>query len=271
MNLLPEALRYAERGWAVFPLTGKVPRTPRGVLDATTNAVTISEWWERWPDAGIGLACGGASGVWVLDLDGQEAADRFVALQVEHGDIPKTAAVRTGRGWHLYFASPSTGEEIRNSASRVAPGIDVRGTGGYVVLPPSLHPSGIRYEWLPGRGPDAVRGAPFWLVRLTGKKPSERTGDVHTLPRIPMGGGMRARYVMRAIESECVELAKTPEGARNDRLNLAAFAVARFVASGDFDRIGAMKMLTLAARYCGLSEQEAEATILSAFKARGVR
>lgn len=270
--VLEAARAYMAMGWAVFPVDGKVPATRHGVKDASTEERLARIWFERHPDRGVALATGRPSGVWALDLDTQEAVERLVELQREHGELPRTVASRTRKGYHLLFRMPAEGD-VRNSASRVAEGIDVRGTGGYVVLPPSRHPTGTRYRWHPGRGPDELRPAhaPSWLLSLVQPDPEP------SRPEIPSGSGLptdrphRPEYVRAAIEEECLELARTPEGRRNDRLNEAAFSLGRFVATGEADAARLADALTLAARQAGLGRREIRKTIDSAFKARGVR
>ena len=80
-----------------------------------------------------------------MDVDGLDAEVELRRLEAKHGNLPATVEVITTRGRHLYFQTPET--SVRNSAGKVAPGIDVRGDGGYVLAPPSIHPSGRRYEW----------------------------------------------------------------------------------------------------------------------------
>ena len=89
------------RGWAVFPVKGKIPATSHGVLDASTEERLASIWFERHPRRGYAIATGGPSGVWVLDLDGPEAVQRFAELQQEHGAIGNGVASKTARGSHL--------------------------------------------------------------------------------------------------------------------------------------------------------------------------
>lgn len=165
--MLDAAIQSIDRGWSVFPVKGKIPITANGLNDASRDMQKASAWWERYPDRGIGLATGKVSGVWVLDLDGEEAVEALIALQEREGQLPKTVAAKTGRGTHLYWRMPA-GADVRNSAGKVAKGIDVRGTGGYVVIPPSPHPSGTKYEWLKGRSPDEcpIANAPDWLLEL---------------------------------------------------------------------------------------------------------
>lgn len=168
--MLEAALEYAGKGFAVFPCQPR-DKNPlphfRGFKDATSNPATIRRFW-RVTDRNIGIATGAISGFWILDIDpgGEYHIRRFEA---EHGVLPATRAVCTGRGGrHLWFKY--TGP-MRNSAGRVAPHVDVRGDGGYCIAPRSIHENGRRYEWL--GDPDAdLAIAPDWLVALTRKKPT---------------------------------------------------------------------------------------------------
>lgn len=185
------ALKAMARGWAVFPVKGKIPATTKGVLDASTEERLAAIWFERHPDRGMAVATGEPSGVWVLDLDGPEAVQRFGDLQEKHGAlIEKGVASKTARGYHLFFRMPAEGE-IRNSASKVAEGIDVRGTGGYVVAPPSPHPEGEAYRWVCGRGPDEtpLTEAPTWLLDMVRASTNGRHEPAGPIPeRISEGG-----------------------------------------------------------------------------------
>lgn len=182
------AIAAMDRGWPVFPVSGKKPATANGLHDASCDYGKLHGWWGLHPERGIGVPTGEPSGVWVLDLDGDEGRASVKDLQREHGSLPETVVTRTRRGWHVYFTMPD-GVEIRNSAGKVAPGIDVRGTGGYVVIPPSPHPSGERYRWADGRSPEEIKPArpPAWLVELV---TAERSGADPAPPvgeKIPSG------------------------------------------------------------------------------------
>lgn len=183
------ALEYMARGWAVFPVDGKVPATTNGLHDASTEERLADIWYNKWPQRGVALATGRTSGVWVLDLDGPEGKEAFADLQREHGDLPKTVVAKTGGGWHLYWQMPED-RDVRNSASKVAKHVDVRGTGGYVVLPPSPHPDGGQYRWVEGRSPDdvPVAPAPQWLVDLVAPEEEARPAPAGEIPdEIPEG------------------------------------------------------------------------------------
>ncbi|UWQ17074.1 DUF927 domain-containing protein [Jannaschia sp. M317] len=105
-------------------------------------------------------------GLIVFDLDGPEGLAAWQALQREHGPVPKTWASRTGSGGY-HFIFRATGVDIRNTASAIAPGVDVRGKNGQIVVSPSFHPNGRPYDWREGRAPweCEVADAPEWLVK----------------------------------------------------------------------------------------------------------
>jgi lambda repressor-like predicted transcriptional regulator len=135
--LLDVALDYAEQGWRVLALVAnkKIPINdrdlqPNGSLSATADADHIRELWEKYPDANIGVATGEASGLTVIDLDGQEAQ---LALDAAGLTIPATYMVRTRKGYHLYLQYD---QDVRQTA-RILDMVDIRNDGGYVVAPPS--------------------------------------------------------------------------------------------------------------------------------------
>lgn len=149
----------------VFPVRqDKTPFTLNGFKDATRDAATVARWWRNHPDAGIGVPTGSASGWLALDIDPRHGGDvALTELLEQYGPLPDTLAARTGGGGqHLIFAYPASAE-VRNSAGKLGEGIDVRGEGGYIVVAPSLHASGRRYEWLNDHSPAPV---PDWLLEL---------------------------------------------------------------------------------------------------------
>jgi hypothetical protein len=144
-GLCASALWYASKGLHVFPVQagGKQPYPgTHGCKDATTDQDQIRAWWTRWPDANIGIATGHL--VDVIDIDGPPAGIKsWGRLKIEHKLPPILGKVSTPRpgGNHLYV--PATG---RGNGAKVAPGIDYRGLGGYVVAPPSRTDVG-HYVW----------------------------------------------------------------------------------------------------------------------------
>jgi len=143
------ALAYAGRGVPVFPCEpgAKRPLTRNGHWDATTDRRTIERWWGRQPCANIGLPTGKKSGIVVLDVDVEDGGlESLARLERAVAPVPKTARTRTGGGGvHVFFRYPGT-TEIRNSAGLLGPGLDVRGEGGYVLVPPSRTRG--PYEWV---------------------------------------------------------------------------------------------------------------------------
>lgn len=162
--LLAAALGYAGRGWAVLPLhhptssgcscgrgdcrtPAKHPRNTHGVTEATKEPARIRLWWRRWPQANVAIATGAISGLVVVDVDPRHGGDESIhALEAKHGVAPTLEVATGGGGRHLYFRHP--GGLVTNKVG-VAPGVDVRGDGGYVVAPPSIHMSGQAYRWSP--------------------------------------------------------------------------------------------------------------------------
>ena len=177
-RLLDSALWYAHHGWAVFPCQpgGKAPLTTHGCKDATTDPAIIKEWWQRWPNANVAIATGRGSGIVVLDVDpDHDGDDSLAALLAEHGSLPDTPEVLSGGGGrHLYFKMPA-GVEVKNAVAIAGwHGLDFRAEGGYVIAPPSLHPSGTPYTWETSSRPESTPLAemPPWLVALVAEKPS---------------------------------------------------------------------------------------------------
>ena len=157
--LLETALSLAARGLHVFPCKprAKEPAVWNGLRAATTDQNTIRGWW-RSRDLNIGLATGKPSGIFVVDID---AEAELAKLKSRHGILPRTIESITTKGRHIYFLWP--GRRIPNSASKIAPGIDVRSDGGYVLAPPSIHPSGKLYEWK-ANSANGFAVAPDWII-----------------------------------------------------------------------------------------------------------
>jgi hypothetical protein len=180
-TMLAAALRYAKRGFPVFPVhnvrngvcscgkkscehPGNHPRTKHGFKDATVDSERIAQWWTMWQDANIGIPTGPASGLLFLDIDPRNKGDEsWESLVAKHGQPPDTAEQVTGGGGrHIAFRDPGV-----PVPKELAPGIDIKSTGGYIVVAPSIHATGRRYEW------DGIQGAkalldpapvPTWLL-----------------------------------------------------------------------------------------------------------
>ena len=154
-NMKEWALHYAEMGLAVFPLAcrDKVPAVVDGCKAATTERTTIERWWDKNPQYNIGIATGNkSSGLVVIDLDvdknkGIDGYDVLRDWQNKHGKLPETWQSITGRGGYHYFYKDAI---VHSNRVGLYEGVDIRGEGGYIVAPSSVHPNGNIYEWEQG-------------------------------------------------------------------------------------------------------------------------
>lgn len=164
-SIVEAALSYASRGWHVTPLRGKVPFLERWPEKASTDVDTIHGWFHEFPNSNVGIVTGGKSGIFVLDVDGDTGEASLRDLETINGKLPPTYEVETSRGRHLYFQQP-TGTRTKSSASGPEIGfkLDVRGDGGQVVAPPSIHPE-TKKQYKVLRNIDPAR-APQWLFDL---------------------------------------------------------------------------------------------------------
>lgn len=169
--VLKAALEYTRRGWSVLPLKAQGKRPLVGWEEFQRRRADEAEvrlWFESFPRANVGIVTGAISGLVVLDIDpGHGGDDSLAELEKAHDVLPNSIEVLTGGGGrHVYFRHP--GAIVRNQAG-LAPGIDLRGDGGYVVAPPSIHPSGREYRFEVSHHPDETPLAeiPAWLLGLT--------------------------------------------------------------------------------------------------------
>lgn len=163
-DILTAALSYAVHGWAVLPIQpcGKPPMgklVPKGLLNATIDPTLLKYWWISEPRANVGIRTGAISGLVVLDIDPRNGGEASLSKWERHwGRMPATLEVLTGGGGrHLFFLHP--GGHL--SSKPIVPGLDLKADGGYVVAPPSRHPSGKLYEWKQGAGLEDLVLAPL--------------------------------------------------------------------------------------------------------------
>jgi hypothetical protein len=252
---LEAALDLTQFGFKVFPLLPgeKIPAVPksdggRGCLDATDDEYIIEAWARRFPKANIGIACGLPSGIIVIDLDPRNGSDASLRKLAERKQtFPPTVTVRTANGGvHLYYAlEPS----LKNSKSVLAPGIDVKTSGGYVVAPPSELHGGKPYSWINSPLGDRFPRLPQWAAHALKPKPvAQASYDRKDAPKdiAPL-----ANFVSRI-----------GEGSRNKSLYWAACRAAE---SGLLTQ-QARAALIEAAKAAGLPDTEVIKTIESARK-----
>ena len=293
---LDAALDYAARGWPVLPCSprDKRPLVPRDVVDgkpvaksgglskASCDAQTVRDWWDRWPDALIGVATGVKAGIFVVDFDPRidpETGEEFTLERLKAETeaqigcpLPASLAVRTPSGGvHVYYRMPE-GEPIRNRGS-LPKHVDVRGEGGYVVAPPGVNSAGGAYRWLRGASDAPIADAPQALIeqlRPANATRPRKASKPHGSPA-PVGDGGSAieSYALAALDAECAAIAKAGSGGRQDALNRAAFNVAQLVAAGALPEASARAAIEdAAASNPGRdSEAQLQATIASGWAA----
>lgn len=268
------ALSYASAGIPVFPCratdeatddydleTGelitfkaKTPLLSNGFKGATKNMPLIGRMWAKFPGAMVGIPTGEQLGAWVLDVDVHKDEDgntvngyeTLAALEAKHGELPATATAKTaGGGEHRYFNYVAG---VRNRGGLGA-GLDVRGSGGYVIAPGSMTTDGREYSWLDYDGPGLppMADAPEWLLSLVLPRHQVQAANDYRYE-----AGENDAYVERAIQLELEETASVPMGAgRNNRLNQAAYALGTFVGAGALAEMEARALLQDVARGWG--------------------
>jgi hypothetical protein len=231
--LLETALVYVRAGLAIFPLHPRsktpfrkarpesrdsghlcaAPLHQHGFKDATTDPVVIEAWWRAHPSANIGFAAG--RGLDVLDVDGDEGETSLANLASRRWPLPATSEARTGRpggGRHLYFRSAGW----PNTSRRLGPKLDTRGLGGFVLLPPSVHPSGAIYTWTNVSKPAP---APAWLTALLHRAPEPAAAP--STPRV------RSTDEMAPMERASAYLLRMPAAISSQGGHLALWGAAR--------------------------------------------
>src|SRR5712692_2255941 len=200
------AISYAQSGWPVFPLTGKVPfKDSQGYKDATTDPQTIETLWAHHPTANIGLATGERSGIIVLDIDPPDGHFRLKELQNTYTPLPDTRRSRTAnKGLHHFFQYPIDGNTYQNAVGLAGhEGVDIRANGGYVVLPPSKLYGKLFYTW--GNPETPIAPLPDWLRNIMREERTQRES-------IPQG----LRFARSPGEKWLAQaVAKAREGNRN--------------------------------------------------------
>lgn len=226
MITLDELQEFSARGWKMFPVfkisdgacvcrngadcdsPGKHPMVHNGVTAATNDPMQVVWWFLNFPECNWAVATGEPSGIWVLDLD-THAHDGVASLRewLDANDVvlPETYAVHTGGGgWHYYFRL----EQPMKNRTGVLPGVDVRGAGGYVLLPGSNHISGMGYSVANDK---PVAFAPRSLVEFLRTAPGSGHGRGGTRrPGSPIQGldhYLERGFTVGNRDNECYALA----------------------------------------------------------------
>lgn len=255
--LLLAAQGYARRGLRVVPVGRDKRPFFRGWRDAaTTNAEQIERWWTERPHANVAALTGSEAGFFVLDVDPRNGGDESLAmLERTQGALRPTLTCRTGGGGlHFYYRTLDCPVASRS----LAPGLETKGDGGTIILPPSVHASGVTYTWVDRAQPITV--APFWLISRV--RPPERCSRQTSTPMTCSGP-----YARRALELEVERVRAASVGSRNTTLNASAFSLGQLVAAGLLAESSVVAALLSASVDSGLSEREATGTIRSGLRA----
>jgi hypothetical protein len=275
-DLVAAAIGYAAAGIAVLPMhtpgadgacgcragaacgsPGKHPRVRRGLHDASRQPQDSRAWWSQWPNANIGLVTGTVLDVCDIDTN----SGLHVVLDLLDVIRPPGPLIRTGSGWHLWYAADGLPSRVA-----IAPGVDWRGRGGLVVAPPSLHHTGTRYTFQqPWQHPDLPVCPPQLRSLVLPAPPppvSTRPAPIADLDR----------YVRAALAGEVERVRRAPRpvisgGGRNDALNRAAFRLGQLAAHTPMDEMGVRRELTEAALSAGLGRAEVQRTLSSGWRA----
>lgn len=312
--MLDAALAYAARGWPVHPCnpSNKRPLLPPdrdaegnkiknsgGVTKASLDPDLIRSWWRKWPKAMIGVATG-RNGLFVVDFDPGIQTDAKtgepILCPVDGGPIeytlellkanlcfqmgcalPASLAVRTAgkSGVHVYFRQPEEGADIRNR-NNLPHRIDVRGTGGYVIAPPSVMSNGREYRWLHGDADVDPVEAPARLIDLLRRpkggaeqtdvgaaapasSPAPSSGTKSAVPSAKVLADRPTsvaeaeeqavrRYALAALDGEIEKARSAPNGTRNNTINACGLALGHLVGAGALSRDLAISALVDVAR-----------------------
>lgn len=235
---------------------------------ASSDAEQVDRWWRERPLAGIGLRTGAVNGLRAIDVDGAIGEQELQQLERELGALPETVEQTTGNGRHLFFEWDDA--ELGNVD--LGKKLNTRCNGGYVVLAPTLHYSGKRYQEHPtralGRFPLA-RMPEAWCCPPRPRSSTSTSTPVNGKDYAPASATPSARlraWLRAAVDDECAELARMPpDSGRNNLLIKAAYSLAGYFWAG-LDRHETKLALELAATRCGLERGETQRAIANGFK-----
>ena len=252
-HVLNSALLLASQGLPCFPCADdKRPACAGGFKAATREADKLRYLWSKYPGTLIGVPTGFVSGFNVLDIDPRSDGDKWLRKNFEKIPPTRLHETRSG-GKHLLFLHH---ERLRNSASKLASGVDIRADGGYII-------------WWPAFGFNVERGDflfpwPYWILdQLLHVQPARLSPQVTS--RVSSSA-----YIQAALNNAVLIMATAPEGSRNDTLNSQTFSLLRFVETKEMDASTVCRIMAEAAMTAGLNRKEIVSTLTSALRARGI-
>jgi hypothetical protein len=292
MPVVEHAVYYANHGWHVFPCNpkDKRPLVPTGFYAATTDGGQIRAWWRRWPNAMIGVRMGATSRVWAIDPDASkdgspDGVANWAELAAKHGGIPHTHSHNTPNGGHHLLFEWRDNRPVTNREGGLSGlGINVRGEGGYIVVPPSRMADGRTYEIAEPLDFFNFAEAPEWLYDLIQSKPPASSPTASTqsttsisqqaMATIRPPAGTHSAYADAALRREYDAVASAPHRGRNNQLNTSTFKLATLVGAGLLNDHAVETAMLDGAAACGLVADDGRdkclATIRSGLSA-GIR
>jgi hypothetical protein len=253
---LSAALDLAMQGMLCFPCqANKAPTCPSGFKAATSDPAALRDLWQRHPGPLIGVPTGEVNVLDVLDVDPRHGGNAWLA---QHGDRLVTTRTHKTRSGGLHFVFHHA-PGLRCSAGKIAPGVDVRADGGFVV-------------WWPAAGFPVAIEAPVvdWPTYLLAALMPQPGPHLHAAVSIPRNDSDSARrYAVGALRRAAERVALASEGTRNDTLNRECFVLARFIGDGLLTPGEIAEALAIAARHAGLTQTETARTLASALRAGG--
>lgn len=234
-TLTGEAFAYLERRWPVMPVSATGNKKPcikwKQYQTELPDAPSLIRWWRDFPLANIGLITGELPELFVVEADSEEALAWLQSQDLPHGPVAQSSKSYKR---HFYFKHP--GFRVANSASQIYPNVDVRGDGGYVVLPPSVHHTGAVYQWIVSPDDAELPDAPEWLIEaiITKSKPERDPNAPKIAPILdtdPNADHYR-RYAIAALEDEKRIIETAPDGQKHTRVRNGAISMATFIPHG---------------------------------------
>ena len=252
MSIIEAAVEAAGQGFAVFPVQGKRPLVSwRADSTCVPDEVRAMPWAEA---SGIGVDCG-KSGLVVIDIDDLSAVPHLNEQVGWDTTADETLISRTGRGgMHIFYRAGAP--EGRNSASKVVPGVDIRGSGGFVVIPPSAHENGNQYTWVKRHDPAPI---PERMVQVFNYREDR-------VPNNLPASISHEKWGLAALHAGAHDIESSPPGQRNNELNAVAYRIFGIVKGGHLDEETARARLTRAGLHVGLASDEVALTLKSAWE-----
>lgn len=230
-TIIEAALDAVARGWAVMPVTReKVPCVKwKKYQEEAPSAETVTLFFNNFPKANLGLITGAVSGRFVVEADSQEALDFLVSR-----GLPASPEIQSSQPCKRHFHFKHPGFTVSNSASKIFAGVDVRGDGGYAVLPPSIHKTGVAYQWIVSPDEVELPDAPEWLLEEVKRTPFVPSEVPVAILDLDKASTRLHKYAAAAFNGELQKAATAPDGAKHDQLFKSVASVSEFIPHGFF-------------------------------------